>query len=81
MPKLSAEARFWAKVDKDGPIPEYRPDLGSCWIWLGGRTEGQYGQLQIATVQKLAHRVAYEWVVGPIPAGLTLRPKWPSLVS
>ena len=24
--------RFWAKVNKDGPVPEHRPDLGPCWI-------------------------------------------------
>lgn len=30
---IDPEARFWAKVVKDGPIPEHRPDLGPCWQW------------------------------------------------
>lgn len=34
-PPSEAE-RFWVKVDKDGPVPERRPELGPCWIWIGG---------------------------------------------
>lgn len=29
------EQRFWAKVDKNGPV--VRPELGPCWIWTGNR--------------------------------------------
>ncbi len=29
--------KFWTYVDKNGPIPEGRPDLGSCWLWKGRR--------------------------------------------
>jgi hypothetical protein len=25
--------RFWAKVNKDGPIPEHCSELGKCWVW------------------------------------------------
>lgn len=28
---------LWKHVDKNGPIPPFRPDLGPCWIWLGKR--------------------------------------------
>jgi hypothetical protein len=31
------EDRFWSKVDKNGPIPAHRPDLGPCWSWTGSR--------------------------------------------
>ena len=29
--------RFWSKVDKNGPIPSHRPELGPCWIWIARR--------------------------------------------
>lgn len=39
------DVRFWEKVDKDGPVPEHRPDLGPCWIWTGAADLGGYGKL------------------------------------
>jgi hypothetical protein len=27
------EERFWEKVDKNGPVPAHRPELGPCWVW------------------------------------------------
>lgn len=61
-PTYDWDARFWAKVDKNGPIPLRYPDLGSCWIWLGatsGRTG--YGQLTLHNQRWLAHRRS--WVL------------------
>jgi hypothetical protein len=61
-------ARFWAKVDRGGPLPENRPDLGPCWSKRGklnGEGYARWGQQR-------AHRVAYELVRGPIPDGMTL---------
>jgi hypothetical protein len=65
------EDRFWAQVEKsDG-----------CWVWTGAKHKG-YGQFTLygfknkkgqwrnKTVR--AHRIAYEWLVGPIPEGLTI---------
>lgn len=37
-PRPAAESRFWARVNKDGPIPVRRPDLGACWLWTGANT-------------------------------------------
>lgn len=55
-------ARFWSKVNKDGPIPAHRPDLGPCWVWLAGQVQG-YGQFHVGRkpdAQMIrAHRVAY----------------------
>jgi len=51
---------FWNRVEK----------LDGCWIWQGGRYRNGYGQLQVNKVKKLAHRVAYEISIGPIPDGL-----------
>lgn len=62
--------RFWHKVNKDGPIPEARPDLGPCWLWLGAKTRG-YGRFSVAHRKNIpAHRFSYESVHGPIPDGL-----------
>lgn len=64
----SAEERFWAKVDKNGPIPEHRPDLGPCWLRRSKKNHG-YGVFSIGKKSISAHRYAYELVVGPIPDG------------
>ncbi len=64
------ERRFWAKVDKNGPIPATRPDLGPCWIWTGYIHEKTgYGQFGVRAGTRLTHRIAYQYAVGPIPAG------------
>jgi hypothetical protein len=31
-PKSLAD-RFWSRVDKNGPVPPHRPELGPCWAW------------------------------------------------
>lgn len=64
--------RFWSKVDKNGPIPEYRPELGPCWRWRFGRSKAGYGTYRLRGLTEYAHRISYELLIGPIPAGLTL---------
>lgn len=67
--------RFWTKVDKAGPIPAARPDLGPCWLWNGARnSRGNVYGVFWAPTQKMvyAHRWVYEMLVGTIPAGLTI---------
>jgi hypothetical protein len=39
-PRGSAEFRFWRKVNKNGPLPEARPELGPCWLWIGAVQQG-----------------------------------------
>lgn len=48
-----------------------RTDAG-CWLWLGIKHRLGYGRLRIARRWKLAHRVGYEMLVGPIPPGTEL---------
>lgn len=69
-----AHERFWAKVDKNGPLPTIDPELGPCWIWTGSTAlPGGYGAFMLGTGKpRRAHRVSYEWLVGPIPDGLHL---------
>lgn len=62
--------RFWHKVDKNGPIPTHRPDLGPCWQWIGRFCLG-YGRFEpIDRVSVRAHRFSYWFCVGPIPEEL-----------
>jgi hypothetical protein len=68
--------RFWAKVEK-GPVPEYRPDLGPCWLWTGcnsgGKDKTGYGQFWPTPYVPIgAHRWAYTKLAGLIPPGLDL---------
>lgn len=65
----SVAARFWAKVDRNGPVPAHRPELGPCWLWTGSVTPGGYGQLLVKGRLVQAHRVAWLLAEGEIPAG------------
>jgi hypothetical protein len=54
--------RFWSKVDRRGP--------DDCWEWQGARDRDGYGQIMVNYRRKRAHRLAWEIVAGPIPAGM-----------
>lgn len=45
---------------------------GQCWEWQGSKNNKGYGCFSIENKLMLAHRVAYELFVGPIPEGLTI---------
>ena len=49
--------RFWDKVKK----------TPACWVWAGVTFRNGYGQFGR---HSLAHRIAWELMYGPIPAGL-----------
>lgn len=66
MPMLrpSVMERLWARFIKT--------DSG-CWQWTAATIRG-YGAINLgkvagSTITRYAHRVAYEYLVGPIPAG------------
>ena len=65
-PRVPLEERFWDKVYPD-------PNTG-CWLWGGaGKPPYGYGLLLRGgrgSKHDLASRVAYELLIGPIPAGL-----------
>lgn len=56
------DVRFWEKVEK-GP---------DCWTWTGALTSGGYGSIWNGGKSCLAHRLAYQLTVGPVPDGLEL---------
>jgi hypothetical protein len=59
--KMTAEERFWSKVDKRGP--------DDCWEWTGGKLRG-YGIFSAAHGHSVrANRFAWETSFGPIPKG------------
>ncbi len=69
VPSHAMPARFWAKVNKDGPV--VRADLGQCWEWTGSRSTGGYGRMYASPGRYIqAHRASWELANGPIPVGL-----------
>ena len=63
-------ARFWAKVNKNGPAPAHVEGLGECWVWTAATRSSGYGCFGVGTLVVPAHRFAYEETNGPIDAGL-----------
>lgn len=66
-PRKPITARFWAKVNRHGPVSEYAPYLGQCWLWTGKKAGNGYGQLWCDGGRIYAHRWAYVQKHGPIP--------------
>lgn len=60
-PTRTTEERFWEKVDQSG----------DCWMWLASKYPSGYGAFWTDRCHA-AHRIAYEYSVGPIPDGLFL---------
>lgn len=61
-PPVPVSERFWAKVEK----------TDSCWNWTASIDRAGYGRVRNRLGTCLAHRIAYELLIGPIPAGLVL---------
>lgn len=71
-PRRPTLDRFWSKVDRNGPLPDYAPNLGPCWVWIAKTVARGYGAMRVADKKVMAHRFAYETCIGPIPRGLHL---------
>lgn len=56
--------RFWAKVDRRAGE--------DCWDWRAFTSADGYGRVWWNGRPHVAHRIAYEISVGPIPDGLTI---------
>jgi hypothetical protein len=60
-PNVNTPESFWSRVDR----------TGECWLWTGSiDAKTGYGRLHYQGRQVTAHRLAYELVRGPVPAGL-----------
>lgn len=62
-------ARFWKKVDKDGPVPPHCQELGPCWVWTASGQGSGYGSFCVARKTVLAHRISWSMANGPIDDG------------
>lgn len=72
-PRTAPEIRFWAKVNKSGPIPAQGRAPGPCWQWTAGQNGRGYGVFHpVKEEGVLAHRYAWESLRSPIPAGLVI---------
>lgn len=54
--------RFWSHVKKNAP--------SDCWEWQAFKLRGGYGKFQHSKRSLLAHRVALQIRIGPIPEGM-----------
>ena len=52
-------------LPEEAVIPE---PMSGCWLWIGSWNAYGYGIIR----RQQAHRIAYEAVRGPIPAGLVI---------
>lgn len=55
--KITKEEFFWLNIKK----------TDTCWIWEGNKNKDGYGRINFNSKHQLAHRYAYELLVGCIP--------------
>jgi hypothetical protein len=67
MQERNPEEHFWERVDRNGPVPAHRPELGPCWPWTRGHFAEGYGAVKWADKTRGTHRVAWMVTYGPIP--------------
>ena len=60
--ELSETEMFWQRVKKHGP--------DNCWEWTGTIENHGYARIGAGENRKLAHRLCWEIVYGPIPDGM-----------
>lgn len=76
-PPLTLEERFWPKLSKNGPIPEWHAEYSNCWDWTGSRQRRQNGQRSYGYLKTrgrpitFAHQLAWT-----LAGGSTIPPKW-----
>lgn len=57
---------------RDRILARIEIDAEGCWRWTGRLDRDGYGIIAVDHIPRSAHRVAYEALVGPIPAGLQI---------
>lgn len=61
---LTAEERFWPKVERRGPR--------QCWLWIGALRANGRGNFWDGTAYVAPYRYSYVLHIGPIPKDLTI---------
>lgn len=57
--------RFWRRVQEGDPE--------ECWLWTGAVMSTGYGAIRVDGTTVLAHRLAFELQIGPVPPELVVR--------
>jgi hypothetical protein len=60
-------ARFYAKVNRDGPLPERHPEVGPCHLWTASTHSRGYGQFHADGTTVDAHSWLWRQLRGPLP--------------
>src|SRR5579872_5487842 len=68
--RIAISERFWAKVNKSGPIQTHCAELGNCWEWMASLGDGGYGQFYMHGRMARAHRVAWILSCGEVPQAM-----------
>lgn len=58
-------------LDRIVPVLVLAP-MGECLVWTGRINRNGYGRIYHDGDERMAHRVTYEAVIGPIPEGMLL---------
>lgn len=61
------QARFWSNVNRNGPLCEWLPELGPCWLWKKSTNADGYGQFRCESRVVQTHIIAWELIKGPRP--------------
>lgn len=56
--------RFWERVNKNGPFPAGKSELGRCWLWIGYVGNNGYGQIRWDGRRTSPHRISWELAGG-----------------
>lgn len=59
---MTHESRFWSRVNQLG--------LDECWEWTHKRNPAGYGLFTMNRKHYLSHRLAWRFLIGPIPNGM-----------
>lgn len=61
-------ARILDRINKNGPVPSFAPQLGPCWIWTGACVKG-YGKVSFEGQMRNVHQVVYRTLVCELSPG------------
>jgi HNH endonuclease len=73
IPMLSAEKRFWSKVNKHGRMIDRK--IGRCWEWEAHKRGQGYGGFHLEGGEQNAHRALWKILYGSIPIKMEVHHK------
>jgi len=67
---MTIEDKFLARINKNGPIPKNKPELGPCWLWTGSIGPAGRPVMKWKGKSVVAARVALMLQTGRFPKDL-----------